>query len=129
MRSDKSIQQAVKVENQHKIDLQIKLQEQAIKNCADVVQTVEKEIEEIEDQIKVVPDAVRPYLESDRDQLKRRHKISKSNHDTAVDELKAIVPKSKPEVPGKMSTLLPQLKSQTKAVLHPKSQTKDAIKL
>ena len=32
-------------------------------------------------------------------------------------------------VPRKMITSLPQLKSQTKAVLHPKSQTKDTIKL
>ena len=45
------------------------------------------------------------------------HNMLKSNHDTAVDELKEIMPTSKPEVPGKQSTPLPQLKLQTEAAL------------
>ena len=113
------------LKNKHKIDLQ----EQAVKNYADVLQTEEKQIKELEAQIKLAPDAVLPWLESNRDKLKSTHNISKSNHDTAVNELKAIVPTIEPEVPGKMSTSLPQLKSQTEAVLHPKSKTKDTIKL
>ena len=51
------------------------------------------------------------------DKLKSMHKMSKSNHGTAVDELKVIMPTSKPEVPGKKKTTSPQSKSQTESAL------------
>ena len=62
------------------------------------------------------------------DKLKSMHKISKSNHDTAVDELKAIMPTRKPEVPGKRSTPSPQSKLQIEAALDIKKLPTNAAK-
>ena len=94
---------------------------------------------------------MREYFKEEIVEFKRQHQEATLE----LDELKSIAPtctnlikdkgcqkmevpdlikgrgrqKFEEPVPGKMSTSLPQLKSQTEAVLHPKSQTKGTIKL